>query len=166
MKQFLTFMLFFYCMVSPAQELPLEEIRSLYSRAAVEKSACEKLMDQLDSVSVRTNPLLFGYRGSATMMMAEHVGNPFSKLCYFNKGKEMLNGAIEADKDNMELRFLRFAAQTKAPAMLGYRGQIEEDKKRILEALPRTDDASLKKLIVKFMAASDFVGEQEKKELN
>lgn len=166
MKRFLTIMLFFYCMASPAQELPMEEIRALYVRAAVEKKACEKLIDRLDSVKVETNPLLFGYRGSATMMMAEHKGNPFTKLSYFNKGKNMLNEAIEADKDNMELRFLRFAAQTNAPAMLGYRGQTEEDKKRILEALPRLNDASLKKLIVKFMAKSDFVDEQEKSKLN
>lgn len=165
MKRFLTITLFFYCMVSPAQQLPMEDIRNRYLKAATEKNTCEELINQLSTVEVETNPLLFGYRGSATMMMAQHVSNPFSKLSYFRKGKNMLDEAISADQKNMELRFLRFAAQTEAPAMLGYRGEIEEDKKLILHALPASDDRSLKQLIIGFLVKSDFLEKEEKEKL-
>jgi hypothetical protein len=165
MKRFLTITLFFYCMVSPAQELPMEELRSLYEQAAVAKNACEKLIDQLSSAQAETNPLLFGYKGSATMMMAQHVSNPFSKLSYFHKGRNMLDEAIKADQENMELRFLRFAAQTEAPAMLGYRGEIEQDKNLILKSLPATDDISLKQLVIGYMVKSEFLDKQEKENL-
>jgi hypothetical protein len=165
MKRFLTITLFFYCMVSPAQQLPMEDIRNWYQKAATEKNTCEELINQLSTVEVETNPLLFGYRGSATMMMAQHVSNPFSKLSYFHKGKNMLDEAISADQKNMELRFLRFAAQTEAPAMLGYRGEIEEDKKLILHALPASDDRSLRQLIIGFLVKSEFLEKEEKEKL-
>lgn len=165
MKWFMTISLFFYCMVSPAQESSIEQIRALYQKAAVEEIACEKLMNSLESIDVETNPLLFGYKGSATMMMAQHVSNPFSKLSYFHKGKNMLDIAIEADHTNIELRFLRFAAQTNAPAMLGYRGDIETDKELILNSLSSSADLSLKKLIIGYLVNSEFLDLQEKKKL-
>ena len=165
MKRFLTITLFFYCMASPAQDLSMQVIRSLYQKAAVEKNACEKLINQLDPVEVETNPLLFGYKGSATMMMAQHVSNPFSKLSYFHKGKNMLDEAISVDLENMELRFLRFAAQTEAPAMLGYRGEIDQDKNLILASLPASEDESLRQLIIGYLIKSEFLDTQEKEKL-
>lgn len=165
MKRFLTVTLFFYCMACPAQDLPIEDVRNLYQQAALEKKACEQLIDALSAVQLETNPLLFGYRGSATMMMAQYVLNPVSKLSNFYKGKNMLDEAIQANQENLELRFLRFAAQTEAPAMLGYRSEIEQDKKLILSSLPTSDDLSLKQLIVGFLVKSDFLDKQEKEKL-
>lgn len=165
MKRFLTISFFFYCMASPAQDLSIEVVRHLYQEAASGKDACEKLLKQLDLVEAETNPLLFGYKGSATMMMAQHVSNPFSKLSYFHKGKNMLDQAINADLKNMELRFLRFAAQTEAPAMLGYRGDIAQDKNLILASLPTSDDEQLRRLIIGYLAKSEFLDTQEKEKL-
>jgi len=165
MKRLLTITLFFYCMVSPAQELPIEDVRMLYQQAAVEKTACEKLINYLSPAEVETNPLLFGYKGSATMMMAQFVSNPFSKLSNFYKGKNMLDEAIQVDQENMELRFLRFAAQTEAPAMLGYRGEIEQDKKLILNSLPTSNDEALQQLIIGYLVKSEFLDKQEKEKL-
>jgi hypothetical protein len=165
MKRTLAVALFFYCMGAPAQKVIMVEIRILYQQAAVEENACKKLIATLDPMDVETNPLLFGYKGSATMMMAQHVSNPFNKLSYFHKGKNMLDNAIDVDHKNMELRFLRFAAQTNAPAMLGYRGEIEEDKMLILNALSDSDDLSLKKLIVDYLINSAYLDIEEKKRL-
>jgi len=164
MKKILGLALFFYAMVSPAQNLMIEEIRTLYQQAATEEKACKMLIASLE-VDVETNPLLFGYRGSATMMMAQHVSNPFNKLSYFHKGKGMLENAINADQENMELRFLRFAAQTNTPAMLGYRGDIEKDKKVIMDGLSNSNDLSLKKLIIGYLMNSEFLDTEEKKSL-
>lgn len=77
----------------------------------------------------------------------------------------MLEEAINADQENMELRFLRFAAQTNAPAMLGYRGEIEEDKKVILGRLPISNDRELKKLVIGYLLNSDYLSLTEKEKL-
>ena len=165
MKCILAMTLFFYCMTVPAQDR-MEEIRELYKKAPVEESACERLIALLDSFGQDISPVGLGYKGSATMIMAQHVSNPFVKLSYFHKGKSMLQHAIDADRENMELRFLRFAAQTNAPAMLGYRGEIQQDKTLILEALPKSEDPALKKLILGYLKNSDFLDDEEKDTLN
>jgi hypothetical protein len=94
--------------------------------------------------------------------MANHVFNPFSKLSYFNKGKNMMEKAIAAASKNVELRFLRFAAQTKIPSFLGYKEDIKNDKKFLLNSLASVDDIELEKLIVTFLKESDYVTEKEK----
>ena len=161
MKCILTLTLFFYCMTVPAQDL-MEEIRELYKKAPVEENACERLIDLLDPIDRETNPVLLGYKGSATMIMAQHASNPFLKLSYFHRGKSMLQNAIDGDQENMELRFLRFAAQTNAPAMLGYRGEIQEDKRLILDVLPKSEDLSLNKLIIEYLKNSEYLDKEEK----
>ena len=161
MKCILALTLFFYCMTAPAKGMVMEEIRELYKNAPVEENACERLIALLDSLKQK-NPVLQGYKGSATMMMAQHVSNPFLKLSYFHKGKAMLHQAIDADQENMELRFLRFAAQTNAPAMLGYRGEIQNDKRLILDDLFQSEDQSLNKLIIEYLKNSKYLDKEEK----
>ena len=69
-----------------------------------------------------------GYFGVATMMQAKVYANPFTKLSYFNKGKKILETAIQDDQDNVELRFIRFAVQKKVPDLLFYNNNLKEDK--------------------------------------
>lgn len=162
MKAILTFTVFFYCLVSPAQHFSMDEIRNCYQKAPEDKGVCKKLISILDNSN---DPILMGYRGSATMIMAEHVPNPFSKLSYFRKGKKILERAIAADDENLELRFLRFAMQTKSPAMLGYRGDISKDKKLIINNLSKSEDLSLKIMIKDFLVSSESLNEEEKQYL-
>ncbi|HCT70477.1 MAG TPA: hypothetical protein DF409_04905 [Bacteroidales bacterium] len=45
----------------------------------------------------------------------------------------MLEDAVAKKPGQLEIRFLRFATQTKAPSFLGYNANIQDDKKFILE---------------------------------
>src|SRR5688572_3560519 len=81
--------------------IPLvNEVRLLYQQAARDEKHCKKLIRLLEPCN-ESNPLLFGYKGVATMMMANYVFNPFSKLSQFKKGKKMLEKAIAADINNV-----------------------------------------------------------------
>lgn len=165
MKKLMTVTLFFYCLACPAKDPPMEDIRKLYQQAATQANSCEELIALLQPFKKNNNPLLLGYRGSATMMMAQHVLNPFSKLTYFKKGKDLLHQAIEADRRNIELRYLRFTAQTNAPSFLRYGNKIEEDKTFLVESVSLLDDQSLKNLILGYLKNSEFLSEGEKKKL-
>lgn len=145
-KTGLLWLLLFFGASCYAQTDSINKIRQLYQKAATEKKACEQLIGVLKSNYPKENTLLLGYKGSATMMMANHVINPFTKLSYFKKGKNMLKKAIEADRENIELRFLRYAAQTNAPSFLGYDDHISSDKKYLLQAGDSIDQ-TLKELI-------------------
>ncbi|SHG33397.1 hypothetical protein SAMN05443144_12515 [Fodinibius roseus] len=124
----------------------INKVRLLYLKAAEEEQACETLIRLTESRNASEKPLLLGYKGSATMMMARHVVNPFSKLSHFKKGRNMLEHAIRADRENVELRFLRYAVQTHAPSFLGYDEHVESDKKFMLQASDSMDE-TLKKLV-------------------
>lgn len=147
MKNCLVLLLIFYHSIALASKPTLEEVRKLFFNAQTEEASCQKLIDLLNPYNEKNNPLYFGYRGSATIIMANHVTNPFNKLANFRKGRNMLEKAIEKDNNNSELIFLRFAIQTHVPSFLGYNKSIQRDKEFLYSALPILKDSDLKKHI-------------------
>lgn len=75
------------------------------------------------------------YKGVASAMYAAVLYNPADKLSHFDQGKTWLESAIEMDKWNPEIRFLRFCVQANAPFMLGYDDNLEDDANIILQGL-------------------------------
>lgn len=143
----------------------LKEVRILYQQASREETSCRRLIEILTPNDNRTNALFEGYKASATMMMAKYCINPFSKLSYFKKGKQMLENAILAQPDNIELRFLRFAIQSEIPFFLGYNDSIEMDKKIILKALPFIIDEDLKGVIYDYFQDCNCLTLNEKQQI-
>lgn len=85
----------------------------------------------LDTLQTNTqwnlNPLIEGYLGVMETMLAEEVFWPLEKLDYFNRGKKKIERAIDKDKDDPELRYLRLLVQLNAPKFLSYDESIESD---------------------------------------
>lgn len=81
------------------------------------------------------------YFGLATMMLGKLHDNPFTKLSYFNKGKVILEDAIEMEPSNAEIRFLRFVVQNRVPAILLYYHDKKTDKVFIDEYLIEYDNS-------------------------
>ncbi len=142
----------------------LETSRELYQKAEKEQRYAEELLE-LSGNQKEVAPVFQGYHGAAHMMMAKHVGNPFSKLSYFKKGKRILEEAIEADNQNIELRFLRFSVQSEAPGFLGYKDAVEEDKNLLIESLKELGDTRLEQMIRSFLLKSKNLTEVEKQKL-
>lgn len=156
-------LLFFMIGLSAVAQKPsLEEVRSLYQRAESGEEAAEDLLELLEEVG-EEEPVLLAYKASGTMLMAKHVFSPFSKLSYFKKGKELLQKAVDAAPDNVEIRFLRFAIQDSTPGFLGYKDRLEEDKEFLLRELPNVDDPALKQLVLPFLLNSEYLTEEEKR---
>lgn len=132
---------------SPSQS----EVRSIFHKAATEERSCRQLIKILNNYNETNNPIYAGYKACATMMMAKYVFNPYSKLSYFFKGRALLEKCIANEKQNVELRFLRFTVQSKAPFFLNYRSSIKEDKAIIKNSLAAMQDIELKKLIIQFI---------------
>lgn len=143
----------------------LKSVRVLYQQAPTEEKSCRMLLQLLSSYDENTNPLLHGYKASATMMLAKYTFNPILKLSYFKKGKQMLENAIHTDTGNIELRFLRFAIQTNIPFFLGYHGFIESDKKLLLKSLPTVKDTQLKDMITGYFENCKYVTPNEKQQI-
>lgn len=150
MRNTIFLFILFYSEVHAAV-IPLNEVRTLFQTSAKNKDACKKLTDILGEYNERSNPTMAAYKACATMMMANYVFNPVSKLSYFNQGKQLLEKCVAADKENVEIRYLRFTVQSNAPAFLGYNNSIEEDKIFLIKAIANLKDLQLKQMIISFL---------------
>lgn len=142
----------------------LPELRQWFVQAANSAAYCRKLSN-LSGEELTRMPVVKGYKAVGTMMMANHVMNPVSKLSYFRKGRNMLQEAIAADKDNIELTFLRFTIQTNIPSFLGYNDHISADKAMLLNKLNQVKEHSLQTLIGNYLVASKTLTVAERRQL-
>jgi hypothetical protein len=143
-------------------------IRQQYEVADKNKENYDKLISIL-GVSKKLNPSTrLGYEGACEMIAAEHAINPLTKLKYFNSGKKVLETAILNDKDNIELRYLRYTLQEHSPSLLAYHGNMREDKifliQSISEKLKQSDNDLLERIAKNFLK-SDFLTLDEKAKL-
>lgn len=150
MRNLFLITLLFICCHGYAYPEPINmnKVRSLFKEAATDEKACKAMLAILEKVD-ENKPLLLGYKASATMMMANYVGSPFSKLSYFKKGKQMLELAVGKDKRDVELRLLRYLVQKSAPSFLGYHSHLEEDKAFISNNIAGIKDLDKKNFVIK-----------------
>ena len=143
------------------QESTLTRVRTLYQKAPTEEAAAKALLKYTDGYDDE-DPVLLAYNGAAHMMLAKHVINPFSKMSHFNNGKKIYNTAILMDSENIELRFLRFAVQSEAPAFLGYNEHLAEDKTFLMDEVLTLKDRELQKMILDYLLTSKSISPGEK----
>ena len=150
MKSIMSFLLLLSSLY-PANEPSVGSIRLKFHNSTSSEGICKALIMQLEPYNERNNPLLLGYRAGATMIMAKHSLNPFSKLSYFKKGKAMLERAIQAENNNVELRFLRYTIQTNVPSFLGYSSELVKDRSFLQQSVSGLRDPELKKIITSYL---------------
>lgn len=122
---------FFIVITVYSQDNHFDEIRKIYFEE-LNASGASKLIAAVNSSKLQNTPLGMAYLGAAYSASAGEEKLPLGKLRKFNKGKDLLEKAVSGKPLDVEIRFLRMATQTMSPAFLGYKGDIENDKKLIL----------------------------------
>ncbi|MDQ3047860.1 MAG: hypothetical protein M3R27_09960 [Bacteroidota bacterium] len=135
--------------------------RKEYRTANKDSSSCAALYNKVVKNTSKDN-LIAGYKGAVTMMYAGFVKDRAEKLRLFKSGRNILEKAIEGDKENPELILLRFTIQTNAPKILGYNKEMERDKKMLLAKFNTIDDKEVKKSIRTFLLESKQLSNEEK----
>ena len=105
----------------------LNEVRTSYSKAVLDKKLCKKMIEELE-LSKEKYVIALAYLGAYQTIWANHVFNPLSKLATFKKGKNNIELAISKEPENVEIRYIRFSVQKNAPSFLGYNSHLKEDK--------------------------------------
>jgi hypothetical protein len=157
MKILILCIIWIQSMTAFADNHEIENIRIMFHKAESSQKVCLDLIDHLQPYNEDNNVLLMGYKACATMLMAKHVFNPFSKLSYFKKGREMLERAIQFDNDNIELRFLRYTIQTNVPSFLNYNQFKDIDRLFLVNSLNKLNDQKLKKIIAAYLTTNKTV---------
>ena len=131
--------------------IDLKEIRSLYQRAPLEKSASREFSSRLGKVDSSALPVLQCYKGASLMIEAKYGINPISKMDKFNGGKNLVQSAVSRDSLNLEMRFIRFSLQSNLPAFLGYHSELAGDRAFLLRHTGECSDTGLKLMITNYL---------------
>lgn len=113
----------------------LANYRKLMGMAYSSESQALQFYKLTRNINDKSPSLWLGFKAISELMMCKHLSNPLSKLSYFNRGKKLLEKAIEQEPNNAELRFMRFCTQVNTPAMLGYNAAISKDKTFLIDYL-------------------------------
>ena len=157
------YIIFMFLLISPflssAQQVSLNLARETYFGMSVDECNALKLSADFDK-SPPVDAVLKAYYGASTAAAPACISNPAKKITYFRKGKQLIAEAVRLNPDNFEIRFLRFATQSKTPSFLGYDQNIEEDKRFLLANLEKGRKAISNNRI--FARISDFLAASDR----
>lgn len=139
----------------------LETIRAQYPKAKDDSELTNHLYEELAGVS-ESDVVLSAYKGAISSLKADFARRIRDKKEYFKEGAALLDHAVAADPENIEVRYLRLTVQENAPAIVGYRGNIDEDKEIIKKNFASVKSESLKSVIKGFVAISSHFDEVER----
>ncbi|MFT5512228.1 MAG: hypothetical protein ACI8SE_000625 [Bacteroidia bacterium] len=112
------------CLVSAAFSLKVSHIREDFHKSV--RSEC-KLQAIIVSTTYPNDNITKGYKGLAKCTSAEFANWPSTKWKYFTEGKTLIEGAIDSDPQNPEVRYIRLMVQLNAPNLVGYSSDIDAD---------------------------------------
>ena len=162
MRQVLFILFLLFSLPAFAYHPDATELRALYYKAPENKEATEKFLEVIEQVKQDTDPVIRCYKGMALMLKANYCLNPYHKFSYFNKGRALVDQAVKQSPQNLEIRFLRFCAQTNAPSFLGYNDDINTDKATILKSWHTLSDHDLKMKIKQYLVESGYCSKDER----
>lgn len=144
---------FFFCILwfsvaAHAQESKtLDQVRAHFEDMDGEE-AVQTLMNWPLDMSDEQVLRVKAYKAAATCVMAQYSWSPIKKLGYFKKGTRQLDRVIN-EEYHVESVYLRLLIQLKAPEMLNYDKNLEDDLAFLKRALPESgiDEAYKAKMI-------------------
>lgn len=158
MKGIITTMISIY-FAACLQAQDLNDVRKDFNKGVKDSDLCEKYYIYLKENA--KSELEKGYEAAFQMFMAKHIKNPIRKMSYFNRGKKLLESQIDLDSNNVELRFIRLCIQYHIPKYLGYKSNIEDDKKFLLDNLFSLRDEDTKRILYVYLKGANIYSEEE-----
>jgi tetratricopeptide (TPR) repeat protein len=113
-------------------------IRKEFNLAIDDAKRANSLYNQLLQLKPASNTLQYAYLGATEAILAKHAFNPFSKLGYVNSALEKLNRAVDLNRNDVEVRYMRYSVESNMPSYLGYSKHVEADKQMIIKTLSST----------------------------
>lgn len=98
-----------------------------------------KLWEQLQKANP-DDPVAAAYRGSSVLQSAPHAWAPWKKGELAKQGVVMLNEAVEAAPDDLEVRLIRGLSTAKLPADFGLAEQSQADVAAVAAMAPEAAD--------------------------
>lgn len=171
MKFFFLTQFLFISMLSFSQIQTAPELRKRFYASVKDYGIAKKFLKELEQEPQPLSAIQTGYKAAVTMVMADHVFNPYSKFKYFLDGKDELEKILKVHPLDYELRLIRFAIQSNIPSFLGYANNLNDDKIFLInqlkqESVAKNKDVELTKIVKQYLTESKHCTEAEKKSIN
>ena len=144
MKNIISF-IFFIC-TNYCFSQNIEDIRNIYFTQEVSINKCDSIKKTLQLIKNKNNTL-HAYSGANSLLYSKVSSNIFEKFSYFEKGKTIIQQAIDKEPNNIEIKFLRYINQLNTPWFLNYKKNINEDYNFITSNLEMIKSEKLKNQI-------------------
>ncbi len=142
----------------------ITELKTNMVKAVENSKLTDSLFKKLDQLPNKT-ALITAYTGTLEALKAKHSWNPYNKIKYVSRSLKTMKKAINMDKENMEIRFMRFSIEHFTPSFLGFSKDLDVDRKEIVKHYQNHNfgntDEDLIKNVAKFMIDSKRCTAQE-----
>lgn len=143
----------------------LPELRLEYMAASKDEAAARDFYNKMEKYS-GTDAVVLGYKAASEAVMAKYVWNPYYKMKHLNTAMDIFEEAVALNKENPEIRFLRFVVESHVPKYLNKSEHLQEDKSLIIEKLTQHPKSGISgqwaRTMRDFLVAKDRCSEQEK----
>jgi hypothetical protein len=155
-------------------EESLERLRAMYHLSVEKGEWASVARDSVAALRLRTAGIsewdvtIEGYRGALEVVRAKHSKWPPNKLKYFNRGAATLDALVEANPENLELRYLRFASYRFLPFFLRRDDSLAADLRALASGLPEhpeTFSPTVYGGVVRFLLENGDLAEDERARL-
>lgn len=128
-------------LASTGHAADLADAKRLHYRGCEgDRPAAIRAEQMLTSLAAATpaDPVVMAYLGSARMLAAARAWQPLRKLELTKQGAALLDDAVAAAPENLEIRFLRGASLYHLPAFFNKRAAAEADFRWVVDRLGTT----------------------------
>ena len=131
MLQYFNFRLLFVLLFLPfgflqAQDRSEKLLRKQLENARYNEKAAEDLLAYFESYQPES-ALHIAFKATTYAVMCIHDNNIFRRLKLCKEAVSLADRAVSIDKDNLEVRFVRYAIQSEIPGILGMSDNLKED---------------------------------------
>lgn len=155
-------------------KMRLERIRALYFLSVDEGKWANIARDSLSALkanitSASEEEVTFeAYRGALQVVRAKHARWPPNKLKHLDRGARILDGLVDREPENLEVRYLRLASYIFLPFFLRRDDSVAADLGTLVANLPEKRGAfspALYQAVVEFVLENGSLEEEEKARL-
>lgn len=143
-------------------EVDVAEVRNDYRKAVNSKMKAFELNSKLEGITKNDKKVLVAYKGAITTITAKYQNSNKLKSTIFKNGVSLIEYAVENDKNNIEIRFVRLSVQQNSPKFLKYNKEIEADKKFVLKKFHQIKSPEFKNYLKGYILDSDNFTDDEK----
>jgi hypothetical protein len=145
----------------------LSVYRKLLDSSLLSERTANQFYEQFRDVNEDAAPVILGFKAMSEFMMSKHLLNPFSRIGHFNRGKKLLEMAIQKDHTSAELLFFRLTTQSNVPSILKYSSNINSDKLHLISYLQNNEgqfqaDKELYKRIKNYLLVNQHCSTEER----